>query len=432
MVRGTKKYINSAGKWLGTLALITLLLNSFANSITPTSLGYTVKLDSGAKYEISNESFQQIVGTLEIGSNIMLNTGDELYNDSRLNDPKVVIGDGIRKEGIYQISGVSIVLGDEIIDYTVDLNIENPGLKIKDFVNEVCNKYNLDVNNINIRLHIGNSSNETRTGWIDATKLFTLEHIDQGTINQFIDQSATYMDSIEDFKGSTITFATHNGDVTINVKDEFGEFYKSGTSVIGSDGNSYVIEELSIQNEELSDAKSNGGKLKFTIKDSALAICLISATTALATSIATNKKNEEEQNNPKFFEFEDDLEYQKFKEDFENRKKDYEGKSGFKRMMKDLFWRREVGLLQNLTSEQIELIYSTIKNCHTADYSYSETDKIEFKNGKILVTSSDNKVMDITNVVLPSIANIGKENEVIAEGLFAEEEELEENGIYRR
>ena len=83
--------------------------------------------------------------------------------------------------------------------------------------------------------------------------------------------------------------------------------------------------------------------------------------------------------------------------------------------------RKKVDVLQHLTQEQVKELYFNIKNCHTADYSYSKDDKFEFKNGKIIVIFKDGSRLDITNIVMPSIAHIGKDNPVVTEGLLEEE-----------
>jgi len=151
----------------------------------------------------------------------------------------------------------------------------------------------------------------------------------------------------------------------------------------------------------------------------------ISIAAAIAASVATKKKNEEAQNNPTFFEFETETEYIKFREDFKKAKEKYESSSGFKRMLKEVFFRKEFDLLQELTEEQIQQLYSAIRNCHNSDYSYKPTDKINLKNGKIIVTFIDGRYQDITDIVMPLIASIGKENDVSEVGLL-EESNLEE------
>lgn len=436
-IRVVRKYTNSAAKWLCTLALLLVLLSGFrivdkkeinVESITTTSVGYVVQMTNGDKITITNEQLQQILGDMAIGDFVNLQEGDEFYWDSLLNDPKGFAGNGLIDPGKHQISGISIVVGDKIIDAEVDLNVENPGLKIEDFVRQTCEKYGLDASKISVRIHIGNSKNNTRAGWMDATELLTIDHLDQDLIKKVAAESATYTDYVENFEGSTITCKTENGDVVIPVKDQNGNFYTPGTKVVGSDGNEYIIQDLSVTENttEYQNEVTTGKKLTWRIQDCNLALGLLPLAAAIATDIATKKKNEKAQQNPKFFEFENEAEYQAFKREFERRKEEYEKTSGFKRMLKEMFWRKEVDLLQNLTPQQVEQLYSAIKNCHNEYYSYNENDKINFKNGKIIVTFKDGRRQDITDIVMPSIAHIGKDNPVDTEGLLPEN--LEEEG----
>ena len=102
-----------------------------------------------------------------------------------------------------------------------------------------------------------------------------------------------------------------------------------------------------------------------------------------------------------------------------------------RKMIKNVFYRREVDILQRLTEEQIQKLYAAIRNWHDGDYSYNPSDKIVFKNGKILVIFKDGRTQDITDIVMPAIASIGSENKPETEGLLEEMEE-QKDGVHRR
>ena len=55
-------------------------------------------------------------------------------------------------------------------------------------------------------------------------------------------------------------------------------------------------------------------------------------------------------------------------------------------------------------------------------YRYTEGDRVEFRNGRIIIITKDNMMQDITEQVLPKIAHIGKDNPVEEEGLIIPEE----------
>ena len=231
--------------------------------------------------------------------------------------------------------------------------------------------------------------------------------------------------------------------MNITVVDENGNLLQPGTKVIGSDGKEYIISDLNIENyttEEtvtITETKMveqevvDGKKLTWRIQDCNFALAIAPLLGTLAAHMATKKKNDEAEQNPDFFEFENEEEYQQFKKEFSEAREKYEKTSGFRKMIKNVFYRREVDILHRLTEEQIQKLYAAIRNWHDGDYSYNPSDKIVFKNGKILVIFKDGRTQDITDIVMPAIASIGSENKPETEGLLEEMEE-QKDGVHRR
>ena len=401
----------------------------------------------GMEYEDILETAQQFrirhASELNIGDPFYMQEGDEFYETSSLTGRKGTIGQGIRQAGNYAVTGVSIYCNGQYYGSFVDLEASKAGYNLGTFINETAAKYGLNHENLELRLHLGNSSNYTVAGWTDISSLLQEDEITPEVIGKKAVEGSTYDGEIKDFKGTTITINTLDGKVEIPVMDASGNLYEAGTTVYGSDGKEYIISGLEIVEDDVmvSDTISQtvyreeqvavGKKLTWRIQDCNLTVAIAPLLGAIASHIATKKKNEEAEKNPVFFEFEDEAEYQKFKREFEAAKEKYEKTSGFKKMLKDVFYRKEVDLLQRLTEEQIQALYTAIRNCHNGDYSYNPNDRIEFKNGKIIITFKDGRQQDITDIIMPSIAHLGKENPYETEGRLELEEE-EKNEVRTR
>ncbi len=442
VVRVVHKYKDKLSRWLILLSALTVLASGVSlkdnmkiidvpvevqkqiiQIVEEAQLNYNID-EYG--FETLNQAKNRIMMGKTIGENFYLEDGDTLYSNSELTGNKTVIGNGIRKAGNYQISGISIVYNGKAYAWYVDSSIQNPGVEIGDFVNKVCEENNLDLNQVQIRVHLGNSKNYTTTGWIDISKL-NIENIEEQLISQKV---STYSGTIDNFNDSTITVNTLDGIATIKVTDSNGNLLPSGTTVIGSDGKQYIITDLSMSTNKVEKSViatetkteerqvADGKKLSWSIQDCNLLVGLAPLLGAALMTVYTKKRNDESEKTPTFFEFETEEEYWRFRKEFEKAKEKYEKRSGFGKLLKKLFSPKEFDVLQNLTPEQIEQVYSAIRNCHNGDYSYNPDHKIQFKNGRIIVTYIDGNTQDITDTIMPAISSIGKENQVVAEGLL--------------
>ena len=463
VVRVVRKYKDKLAAWLIMLAVIAVALSGFRIKDKMKTIEFPVEYQykiielmerDNLYYELQGMEYEDVIETLEqsakryiselsTGDKVELREGDELYEHSGLGGKKVIIGQGLRQAGDYQITGVSIVYEGQIFAWHVDLSNSNPSVQIGDFINDTVAKHNLDYDKLEIRLHFGGTKDNTQTGWIDISKLVKEDMVEQQVIGQVAVEGSSYDGTINNFEGSTITVDTLEGPVTITIKDQDGNLLQPGTTVIGSDGKEYIISDLSVESYTAEEERivtgtrmeerevADGKKLTWRIQDCNLTLAIAPLLGALAAHLATKKKNEEAEQNPDFFEFENEAEYQRFKREFEEAKEKYEKTSGFKKMLKDVFYRKEVDLLQRLNEEQIQKLYAAIRNWHDGDYSYDPSDRIEFRNGKIIIIFKDGRTQDITDIVMPTIAPIGKENKPETEGLLEEMEE-QKDGVHRR
>lgn len=461
VIRVTRKYKNNLSRWLIMLAALLVLLSGIrvkdnvktveiteeqkqiiVMMMEQQQLEYGVEgITREAIMENLEEAQRRIASGYKIGDEVELQQGDVLYENSLLGGQKAVIGSTLRQPGNYEVTGVSIVCGGQIFDFHIDLTVENPGFEIGNFINEACEKHGLNLDDVQIRLHFGNSANHTQTGWIDVTKLIKEENVEKQVTGEKIEVSGTFEGIEENFNGTTINMETPNGVVTIKVVDENGNLLQPGAKVIGSDGQEYMIGELNvstIQKETTQEVTTmvttekevvDGKKVTWKIQDCSLLIALGPLIGAAAAEVATRKKNEEAQELPYLDEFETEADYITFRKEFKEAKEKYEKTSGFGKMIKRVFFRQEYDVMQNLTMEQVQKIYATVRTLNNSTYRYNEGDQIKFKNGRIVIITKDQKMQDITDLVIPMIAQVGRENEVVEEGLLPQEEE-NENGIH--
>lgn len=452
-VRVTKKYKNKLSRWLIMLMILATLLSGFRIKDNVVIVEEEVEVEhivmqmteqkqlsfevGGVTYELTYETLEEaqkrMATEYEIGEEVALQDGDTLYENSALGGQKAIIGSGLRQAGNYAISGVSIVYNGQVFDFYVDLDVSNPGYDIGTFINKTCEENNLTLEDVQIRLHIGNTADNTRTGWIDISELIKEDQVERQVESQEMVVTANYDGVQENFNGSTIEIDTAEGKVTLNVVDANGNLLAPGSIVVGSDGKEYQIGSLNLSTVEVMQEQTvtetvtqekevvDGKKLTWSIKDCSLAVGIAPLLGAIAAEVATRKKNEESQKLPLLFEFEDDKDYQRFKTEFKEAKVRYEKSSNFGRMLKRIFFREEYHIMQNLTEEQVQEIYRTVRNMNNEAYSYSQGDRIEFRNGKIIIITKDNMMQDITEQVLPKIAHIGQGNPVEEEGLIPEE-----------
>ena len=456
-----RKYKNKLSRWLALLAALLILLSGIRVKDNVTTVEVPVEVQeqimmliqqdqldyelSGITHELTYETLEEaqkrIVSGYTLGESVQLEDGDTLYENSVLGGQKAVIGNGLRQAGAYQISGVSIVYNGTVYDFHVDLDVSDPGLDIGNFVNETCEKNNLDLSQIEIRLHIGSTADNTRTGWIDITELINEDSVERQVTSDTPVVSSTYNGTQENFDGSTITIETVNGNVDLKVVDENGNLLQPGTIVVGSDGQEYKIGDLELSTVEVEQTQEatttvmeeqqvvDGKKLTWRIQDCSLAVGIAPLVGAIAAAVANKKKNEESQKLPNLFEFENEPDYQRFKREFEESKAKYEKSSGFGQMLRRIFYREEYDILQKLTPEQVQEVYKAIRGLNNEAYRYSAGDQIQFRNGKIIIITKDQMMQDITDLVIPLIGEIGKDNPVEAEGLL-DREEGQNNGIH--
>lgn len=454
VVRVTKKYKNRASKWLVGLAMVATLLSGFkikdktvkvkesvptrqqvvqvlkANNVDYSIDDLTYETNSGA---LTDEELSQIVSSFDLGEKVKADNGLTLNTNSLLFGTNKTFGKEFelenKKAGYYAITGFSIVHNGKIVNFIEDLYGEGKTANLGEFINDTLEQSGLSINDVNIRIHLGSSVDNTRGGWCDITDLLKKGAITPELVKDVINKQTTYKGSVDNFEGKYVTILKGNKSVDIPIVNDNGNFYSEGARVLGSDGKEYIISSLTVESsiktgahtetqmQEMDREVSSGKKLVYNIQDCDLLLAIAPLTLALASSIKTKKDNDRLKKESNYTFISNKAEYEKFKRDFEEEKRKYEKNSKFVRKLKEIFYRKRVDEMRKLTSGQVERLYGIITNCHTADYSYNPADKISFEKGKIIVTTQDNRRMDITDIVMPKISQIGMNNYVVGVGL---------------
>ena len=440
VVRVKKKYKNKAARWIIALGITATLLSGLRlknitekqikrtehpittiTQINEQDLKYVIKYLKS--YNFSDEEIQQILyKNINMGDEVEIPKGLELYKSSRLDETTgtITIGEEPFKEGKYKITGFSIIYNNEMIEFIEAYNNENITKNLKQFIDETLKKHNLTIDDIEIRLHVGEG--QTRAGWFDISELVKGEQIKSETIEKTAKESATITGEIANFEGDTITITTDHGEVKIPIKDENGNFYKENTKVKGSDGQEYTISVLDVKDitkttqttttETITEEKEvvTGKKITWKIVDCKKEIIIISLLTALASQLLIDRQNRTTK--AVFEQMDDEAAYIKFKNDFIKLMEEYNEKKSFTKKLQEIFLRKRIDTMQPLTEEDIKQIFKIIKQLKEYKNGY----EIIFKDGKIILKKEERQT-DITDLIINVIQKIGSKNPVDATGL---------------
>lgn len=463
-VRVTRKYKSIFGYIMAATAIITFLLSFYKHKekidkkavITEAKDRLGVEATKIIEENVMSleDYYNSVIADLEVGNKVDVHEGDTFYNaaryDKNIDAGKVIVGKTVGKEfnqenkfvGGYQITGFAIVADGKLVDYIQDFDGEMYGPRLEDYVKDVCQNKNLNMNNISVRVHLGKNEDLTRLGWIDVTDLIRKEHINEEDIEKIELQGTTYNGYVDDFKGEYVKLP--NG-LIIKIYDENGNLLKPGSRIIDDKGEQYIINELSLEQYTTSEEITTScEKLKIKVSPLMMSLAAASAATSIAAFIMTARKNKKEELNPTFIEFENDKDYQEFLRKFKEEKEKYDKTSKFGRLirkvfktkdreavndgeitlkerLKRVFIERRKDILRELTEEQVTELYREILNHAGKDYPFGHNDSLEINKGKILIYYHDGGVMDITDIVMPDIHHIGKNNSPVEEGMLSED-----------
>ena len=430
IVRITRVIKNKLSKFLLGLSIVCMLttgINITDNVIYEKVTNYLST--TGVQYELEQEMDIEklafgMLSNLNMGDYLYLKNGITLNTHSSLKGVNKTIGKEFvaenKHEGDYAITGISILVGDEIVSAIENFNNNPIQQNLGDFINKTLEENSLSIDDVNIRLHFGSSSDKTRGGWCDYTDVITQEYVQSKII-----ESSKYKGSVTNFEGDYITINTVHGNVKIPIKDANGNYVKRGDKVYGDDNREYIVSSLDVETVTKEIVSQEpvviGKKISFDITDKELYASLLPLIAAISIHYATKKKNEEYKKNPHLESFDNKDEFEQYKEDFKNEREKHRKNSGFWQKFQRVFVKEQMDEMRVLTDEQVEQVGQIIESINTEYYTYSYGDKFEIRNNRVLITTLSGEIKDITAIVMDRIKYIGEDNNVETVGLLTDE-----------
>jgi len=385
------------------------------------------------EYQYKNITVEEVVNFFSSKYDIQIGQGMQLdgANAYTFGD---LTGECITLNGEHPVTGFCLYSPDGTVKYEYsfyeDRDLDGVGESTNvDGLNQIVNvsiddflaqldAANYDLNDVRFSLHFGNS------GWIDFSDIIDVNsetrQIDTQKLVEIIKKGASYEGVVEDTDVDFIKITNADGeDVWVPITDDDDNLYAPGTTVVGSDGKEYVLSNLEIETVESldGDVAESKTRLRWDIMDCELALLVAPLVAATALAIAHKLENERNKRNPNFFEFENDEDYQDFLRDFKEAKEDYRKSSKFGRVIREAFFGRKEHIARDLTEEQIQEMYTTIRESDSETYRYSSTDRIHMEKGQVWAYHEDGTRTNITSTV----AHIGKDNPGGTEGLLTDE-----------
>ena len=281
-------------------------------------------------------------------------------------------------------------------------------------------------------------------GW---TKLATGDF--EKVMDEVVYTVCTHEGEQRNFDGKTIKL---EDGTELTVVDKDGNLLEKGSEVIGSDGKTYTLNDLQVDQlehkentletrteeryvgdkvtvETHAEERHVGDKVTWSVTDATAMLALGALAVVAGSYIYTSKKNKEAEETPYFHTVENEPAYRDFVHSFEAEigREDKKKKGLGTRIKEKIFPTDE--RLKRLTDEQLKELY---KNAQEDDnFTFDpKHDAIRIKRGRIKVYYNDHDsseyarqgVLDVTDWVLPRVASIGKENKVEARGRVPDSE----------
>ena len=443
IVRVVKKYKDKLNKWLCMLGMTAVMLSGIESveaivdttdlKITELDDSYTVEFQIGNevyKDECKKDTVNRLQENLKMGDMVNVNDGESFNYNGLLTGSEKTMGEEFSKEnkfaGSYPVTGFSISdKSGNHLAFIEDFDNKKEGIDLQEFINKTLLDNNMFLEDVNISIHMGSNKGD-RLGWININDLINEDTISEDDVMKVL-AGIENETGMEVFNGSTITL--EDGTI-IKVIDESGNMLRNGERVVGSDGNEYIINSLELEktNNNIINiiSGSKNSKINWDVKNCNLLYAILPGVLAIVNNINKKKKNEKSNEEPTFLEFENMEEYDKFLEEFEKAKENYNKNSSFGTMLKRVFYEEREDTLQKLNEEQKNILYQIILKHNNKDYYINNIEQIEINNGRILIKNEDNSIKDITDIVMSEINHLGEENTVVATGILEEQ-----NGIQR-
>ncbi len=248
--------------------------------------------------EESLERMQDTFFTIETGDKINIPEGVDYYrsSDSMWHDGiKGTVGEGLRQAGEYTANYFSAVTKDGRI---VDVAFKE-GMSLGDFLEEASTKANVPKEELHLFMHIDGPT----AGWMLADDIIHKTAEDEVSKMDLedkirVDGKDRFDGAVRDFTGE-VSFQNKNGEtVTVRLVDDNGNLLAKGSTVVGSDGKEYYIENLSSEkvttaNVNIGEQVTNYTETKFSLSDALARAAMVAGAGLLAGALAALYKKKE-------------------------------------------------------------------------------------------------------------------------------------------
>lgn len=251
------------------------------------------RIEQQVEFESHDDVLERLLGDFTVGEQTKIEAGVPYYASSDYeyggNAQSGVFGEGIRQAGNYNVEGFSILKDGHIVQTEWQ-----EGEDLYAVLEQVAKDNNTTIEALKPMLHIGGPV----AGWVNVDDLISEEEKTPQEIAQHVvlDDSHKIEGHIDNFEGDSITVQSENEDVTLKIKKDDGSFVQEGDIIIGSDGQEYQIQTLSVEDEEVIDYEEVkiGTRLEWSIKNITLAEALAAATVGVVGTYISSKIDRKE------------------------------------------------------------------------------------------------------------------------------------------
>ena len=196
-----------------------------------------------------------------------------------------VFGSDIRPDGNYVIEYISIIYNGQIIKVTM-----KAGDNLYDVLKAVADQYGVSITDLEAKIHLTGPV----AGWVDVNELLK-DVLNRQVKTETTKSESIYKGTLNNYSGGTITFMTPDGPVTIVIKDKYGNFIDDGTTVIGTDGNSYEVrlELKEVQTVIEGETKTTGWDINWECNSAPLLTLSAIALAAFLTALTARRRSQE-------------------------------------------------------------------------------------------------------------------------------------------
>lgn len=299
-----KVVLRSKTKWRSwpiLLAAVMLIISMIGITPSKTVVDKVVEQCSSLEFQLDSyrnvdvlenaeEVAARVQSEFEIGKPATVNEGVTYHESSDFDfggaSKYGTFGNGLRDAGSYTTDLFSIIYNGNIVKVS---NLA--GANLWDVVSNTAKELGVEASDLVVRVHLGGPV----SGWVDITDL-----VDENDLTPQVIAEKTVIDEqingVQDNFTGTITFQTKNGPVTANVLDGNGELLKSGSTVIGSDGNSYRLSSISLeQSQNVVEVENvTPRKVTFGVENLTAVEAFASVAAGLLAGVIFKKKEKEE------------------------------------------------------------------------------------------------------------------------------------------